>query len=114
MLTRLQLKKDTIERINKYILDWEIDEYCLSREFNFKDFSQAWAFMSQVALIAEKMDHHPDWSNVYSRVNINLTTHDAHGITKLDLELALKINETLGEQQNIQKTINKILNKSQL
>ncbi len=111
-MTLIQLNQATIDLINRHVPYWEIDENCLSREFSFKDFNQAWGFMSQVALIAEKMNHHPDWFNVYSRVNIKLTTHDSGGVTKLDLELALKINEALGEQQNIQKTIDKILNGS--
>jgi 4a-hydroxytetrahydrobiopterin dehydratase len=64
----------------------------LKKEFKFKTFTQAWGFMSQVALIAEKMDHHPDWSNSYNRVTISLTTHDAGGLSELDLKLAKLIN----------------------
>jgi 4a-hydroxytetrahydrobiopterin dehydratase len=58
------------------------------REFTFADFSQAFSFMTQVALAAEKRDHHPEWSNVYNRVNIVLTTHDAGGLTARDVDLA--------------------------
>ena len=54
----------------------------------FKDFSQAWGFMSRVALLADKVDHHPEWSNVYNRVEVLLTTHDAGGVTARDLEFA--------------------------
>jgi 4a-hydroxytetrahydrobiopterin dehydratase len=61
----------------------------------FANFIQAWGFMSQVALLAEAMDHHPEWSNVYGKVIINLTTHDAGGISRRDFELAHKINEIL-------------------
>ena len=64
----------------------------IKKEFKFKTFRQAWAFMTEVALLAEKMDHHPDWSNVYNRVTINLTTHDAGGVSDLDLKLAKSIN----------------------
>lgn len=60
----------------------------LSREFAFSDFVQAFGFMTQVALHAEKRDHHPEWSNVYHRVWVVLTTHDANGITGKDIELA--------------------------
>lgn len=65
----------------------------LRAEFIFPDFVQAFSFMTAVALIAEKLDHHPDWSNVYGRVVIGLTNHDAGGITELDLHLASRINE---------------------
>ena len=65
----------------------------ITKQFIFKDFSQAWAFMSRVALLAEKHDHHPDWSNVWNRVQITLTTHDAGGISARDLELAAAIEK---------------------
>jgi 4a-hydroxytetrahydrobiopterin dehydratase len=60
----------------------------LTREFLFEDFAQAFGFMAQVALAAERLNHHPEWSNVYNRVSVTLTTHDAQGLTALDLELA--------------------------
>jgi len=60
----------------------------LSKEFRFEDFVTAFGFMSQTALIAEKMDHHPEWANVFNRVSVGLTTHDAGGVTLRDLELA--------------------------
>ncbi|MFT6286677.1 MAG: 4a-hydroxytetrahydrobiopterin dehydratase [Alcanivorax sp.] len=72
---------------------WEIQDGKLCRQFSFADFVRAWGFMSQVALLAEAMDHHPEWSNVYGRVIINLTTHDAGGISRRDFELADKINK---------------------
>jgi 4a-hydroxytetrahydrobiopterin dehydratase len=64
----------------------------LTREFKFADFVQAFAFMTQVALLAEKADHHPEWSNVYGRVTIVLTTHDAGGLSLRDIELARRID----------------------
>jgi len=60
----------------------------IQREFVFADFNRAFAFMTQVALAAEKADHHPEWSNVYNKVRVTLTTHDAGGVTQKDLDLA--------------------------
>lgn len=69
---------------------WSHDEQrgAISRSFAFADFVQAFAFMTQVALTAEKRDHHPEWSNVYNKVNMTLTTHDANGLTQRDIDLA--------------------------
>lgn len=64
----------------------------ISAEFSFTDFNEAFGFMTRVALLAEKADHHPDWSNVYRRVTITLTTHDAGGVTHKDLALAAQID----------------------
>jgi 4a-hydroxytetrahydrobiopterin dehydratase len=72
---------------------WEEKNNTLYRKFEFKDFSQAFAFMTRVALAAEKMDHHPDWSNVYNTVEISLSTHSAGNIvTEKDRKLAQKID----------------------
>jgi len=64
----------------------------IRREFRFNDFSQAWGFMTRVALLAEKHDHHPDWSNVWNTVRIVLNTHDAGGLTHKDVALAQAID----------------------
>jgi len=72
--------------------DWKVVETKLHREFKFPNFVQAFAFMTKVAIIAEKMDHHPELFNVYNSVVIDLTTHDVNGISTLDIELAKKIN----------------------
>jgi len=64
----------------------------ITRSFRFKDFSEAFAFMSRVALLAEKADHHPEWSNVWNRVDILLTTHDAGGLSMRDIEMAKAID----------------------
>ena len=69
----------------------------LRREFRFADFSAAWAFMSRVALLAEKHDHHPEWSNVYNRVTVELTTHDAGGLSDRDVALARAIDGLTSE-----------------
>ena len=69
----------------------------LSCDCVFRDFRQAFAFMAEVALLAEKADHHPEWSNVYNKVSIKLTTHDADGLTAKDLELAKQIDSALAD-----------------
>lgn len=63
----------------------------ITRTYQFKSFSQAWGFMSRVALFAEKTDHHPEWTNVYGRVEVTLTTHSAAGVTEKDVALARKM-----------------------
>jgi 4a-hydroxytetrahydrobiopterin dehydratase len=60
----------------------------IARRFRFKDFNEAFGFMARVALLAEKLDHHPEWSNVYSTVDVTLSTHDAGGVTAKDIEMA--------------------------
>ena len=75
--------------------DWEMKDDKLHREFKFDDFVAAFSFMTGVAILAEKMDHHPEWSNVYNRVTIDLCTHDADGITDLDFTLARAVDGML-------------------
>lgn len=70
----------------------DADRDAIRKTFKFKDFITAWAWMSAIAIIAEKMNHHPEWSNVYSKVVVTLTTHDADGLTQLDLDLARKMD----------------------
>jgi 4a-hydroxytetrahydrobiopterin dehydratase len=65
----------------------------IRKTFKFKDFSAAWGFMARVALTAEKMDHHPEWLNVYNRIEVTLSTHSAGGVTELDIDLARRMNE---------------------
>ncbi|MDZ4788253.1 MAG: 4a-hydroxytetrahydrobiopterin dehydratase [Blastochloris sp.] len=76
---------------------WKMEKSKLKREFKFKSFIQAFSFMTVCALEAEKMNHHPEWSNVYNRVVVNLTTHDAGGVTKLDFQLAAKMDAAAGD-----------------
>ena len=65
----------------------------IKKQFNFNDFSQAWSFMSRAALLAEKMDHHPEWFNVYNVVDVTLTTHDTGGISDKDVRMAEAMDE---------------------
>lgn len=68
----------------------------ITKTFRFKNFRRAFAFMAEVALVAEKMDHHPEWANVYGKVEVTLTTHTAQGVTALDVALARKMDEIAG------------------
>ena len=70
---------------------WDEGRGAIAATYRFSDFSAAWAFMTRIALLAEKRDHHPDWSNVYGRVEISLTTHDAGGVTRRDVDMAAAI-----------------------
>lgn len=74
--------------------EWDFDEArdAITRSFTFADFSEAFAFMTRVALLAEKADHHPEWSNVWNRVDILLTTHDAGGLSQRDVDMAEAID----------------------
>lgn len=65
----------------------------ICKEFVFKNFSEAFGFMTRAALVAEKIDHHPEWFNVYKTVNVTLATHDVNGLTKLDIKLATAMNK---------------------
>ncbi len=69
----------------------------IKKSFQFNDFNQAWGFMSRVAPVAEAMNHHPEWSNVYNRVDIVLTTHDCGGLSERDVELARIIEELVAD-----------------
>ncbi|KAA0254639.1 4a-hydroxytetrahydrobiopterin dehydratase [Acidobacteria bacterium ACD] len=69
----------------------------LRRSYHFRDFSEAFGWMCRVALVAEKLCHHPDWSNVYSRVTVELHTHDAGGVTERDVELAREMDQLFGD-----------------
>jgi 4a-hydroxytetrahydrobiopterin dehydratase len=76
---------------------WEVVDGKLHRELRLGSFVEAFGLMAQVALVAEKLDHHPEWSNVYSKVVIDLTTHDAGGLTSLDLQLAEAVDAAAGQ-----------------
>ena len=79
---------------------WKIVDAKLHKEFLFSDFIAAFGFMSQIAMVAEKMNHHPDWLNVYNRVVVDLMTHDAGGITERDFKLAKQMETCAQKLQN--------------
>jgi len=95
-----RLSQDVIDtslsELNKaFHHSWEIKEGKLYTEFKFPNFVSAFGFMTQVAIIAEKLDHHPEWSNVYATVKVQLVTHEAGGVTSRDLELAERISDLI-------------------
>ncbi len=85
-------KSEVTEILSVKSKNWQSDGDSIKRDFKFKTFVEAFSFMTAVALKAESMGHHPDWSNVYNTVKIKLNTHDANGITELDFELANTID----------------------
>lgn len=97
-MAREKLGKQAVEEAMAGLDGWTLatDGLSISRTFTFKNFSEAFAFMTRSALAAEKLDHHPDWSNVYKTVEVKLNTHDAGGLTALDFELAKRMNRYAG------------------
>ena len=87
-----RLTDSEIEEILPGLDGWSLENGKLNRDFKFANFIEAFGFMTRAAIEAEKMDHHPEWSNVYSKVSVHLVTHSADGITSLDVELAKKMN----------------------
>ena len=83
------------EDLRTSLTQWQVGDERLKRQWQFSDFSEAFAFMTRVALLAESKQHHPNWSNVYNRVTIELTTHDLGGLSNLDAELAQSIDALL-------------------
>jgi 4a-hydroxytetrahydrobiopterin dehydratase len=91
-MTAQPLSAADIAQLPQQLPAWTLQEGKLHRELRFADFSEAFGFMARVALAAEQLNHHPEWSNVWNRVVINLTTHDCGGLSKLDLALAQRID----------------------
>ena len=89
------LKNEELKELIAKIPGWEINSKYIKREFNFTNFIEAFSFMTKIALISEKYNHHPNWENIYSEVKIKLSTHDLGGITNLDETLASEINGLL-------------------
>jgi 4a-hydroxytetrahydrobiopterin dehydratase len=90
------LTADQISALPQALPLWNLVAGKLRRELRFANFVEAFGFMTQVALVAEAMEHHPEWSNVWNRVTIELITHDAGGLTDLDLQLAQRIDALAG------------------
>jgi 4a-hydroxytetrahydrobiopterin dehydratase len=88
---RDKLSGDELEHALRALPRWRVANNKLQRTYEFADFVEAWGFMSCAALVIQEMDHHPEWSNVYNRVRIELVTHDAAGITGRDIELAKRL-----------------------
>ena len=93
MADRQKLSDADIQARLSSMPGWTAADGKLHREYKFRDFVQAFGFMTRAALVAESMNHHPEWFNVYSTVNVDLATHDAGGITELDFTLAGKMEE---------------------
>tara|TARA_Y100001968_G_scaffold324752_1_gene364741 strand:+ start:62 stop:352 length:291 start_codon:yes stop_codon:yes gene_type:complete len=91
------LNDEEIQSLKKDLPEWSISNKTLTREFKFSNFVEAFGFITKVALTAETMNHHPDWSNVYSKVKIELTTHDIGGLSDFDFQLARKISNLFNE-----------------
>jgi 4a-hydroxytetrahydrobiopterin dehydratase len=91
-----RLTDDELAAALEDLPDWSVVDGRLHRTFEFSDFTAAFGFMTAVAAIAEELDHHPDWSNLWNTVRINIESHDAGGLTALCFEMATRINATLG------------------
>ena len=89
------LQEKELRELNKSAEGWKIFNNYIEKDFIFKDFVDAFSFMTKVAMICEKYNHHPEWLNTYSKVNIKLTTHDLGGLTNLDQEIATQINNVI-------------------
>jgi len=95
----MSIAKATEAEIQEAIAElgsWTVEDGKLHREYRFRSFVQAFGFMAQVALLAERAAHHPEWFNVYNRVVVDLTTHEAGGITQKDLDLAREMEQIAG------------------
>jgi len=95
-MAALPLTAEQLQALPHTLPHWQLEGKRLRRQLQFADFSEAFAFMTRVALAAETLGHHPEWSNVWNRVTIALTTHDTGGLTSLDLELASRIDQLAG------------------
>lgn len=92
-MRRVPLSQSELESRLAELPGWQYANGRIVKRFQFKSFVEAFGWMASVALVAEKLDHHPDWKNVYSGVDVELHTHDAGGVTDFDIELAKRMNE---------------------
>ncbi len=95
-MSREKLSPEALDEALASLDGWSLEGGKLHREFQFRDFVTAFGFMTSVALVAESMNHHPEWFNVYNKVEVTLATHDAGGLTELDIELARFMDNTNG------------------
>lgn len=95
-MSREKLGDDAVREALAELEGWSLEAGKLHREYRFDDFVTAFGFMASAALVAESLNHHPEWQNVYGRVVVDLTTHDAGGITELDLRLARRMDALAG------------------
>ena len=94
-VSRQKLQRSEIEaRLRLHPSDWVYDGEVLRRSYKFENFNQAFGFMTRAALISERLNHHPDWSNVYNRVDIRLSTHDLGGVSEKDFEWITEVDKT--------------------
>lgn len=91
-----EAREAELERLGEHGWDYDPVRDAISKTFEFANFREAFGFMTQAALIAEKINHHPEWSNVYNKVDVTLTTHDADGLTDLDVKLAATMDKMKG------------------
>jgi 4a-hydroxytetrahydrobiopterin dehydratase len=96
MTSRTPLSDEDLTTALETLPGWRIEEGKLHREFTFDDFVAAFGFMARAALCAERSNHHPEWFNVYNTVRVDLSTHDAGGITEMDVALAKELNGLAG------------------
>jgi 4a-hydroxytetrahydrobiopterin dehydratase len=95
-MARSKLPEDEVTRRLAELVGWTLHDGKLHREYKFADFVEAFGFMASAALVAERMNHHPEWFNVWNTVEVDLTTHDAGGITARDFELAAAMERLAG------------------
>ena len=101
-MAETKITRDDVANTLNNLPGWTLaaDKDALQKTFTFKNFNAAWGFMNRCALLAEKMNHHPEWFNVWNRVDVTLNTHDAGGITALDIKMATSINTYADETGN--------------
>ena len=99
-MCKLLSNSEVDEKMNVLSKNWSIDGLFLKGSFEFKNFDQAFSFMKSVAVKCEEMNHHPKWTNVYNKLDIELYTHDLGGLTNKDFELSLFIDKILQELKN--------------
>lgn len=96
-MKREKLDPENLKEELSKLPGWSLVNNAIERDFQFSDFSEAFGFLARVAMLSERMDHHAEWWGVYNKVKLRLNTHDAGGITGVDLKMASQIQEILGK-----------------